>query len=99
MVGFNPLPAVYCILLTFPKCTWILLGDLLVKSIEVVTAAFQLPADDGVFRTVVIPAQMLCKLFFLHGSSFPVVSPERQKGRKKTGPPPVWGNGPVLIVV
>jgi hypothetical protein len=33
------------------------------------------------------------------GSPFrPFPRKERQKERKKTGPPPVWGNGPVLVL-
>ena len=71
-----------------------LIPQLLAGNVE---GTFQLTADDRVLRTAVIPAQMLCKLFFLHGSSFPAVSPERQKRAQKNRAASCWGNGPVLM--
>ena len=72
-----------------------LIPQLLAGNVE---GTFQLPADDGVFRTVVILAQMLCKLFFLHGFSFPAVSPERQKRAQKNRAASCMGNRPCFDV-
>ncbi|MPM53918.1 hypothetical protein SDC9_100688 [bioreactor metagenome] len=67
--------------------------QLLARNVECV---FQRSAYDSIFSAVVIAVQILRKLLLEHlcllSGRFPGKK-DKAKRRKKTGPPPVWGNG------